>query len=235
LISSVPKVIAHRGASGIAPENTHSAINKALEIGADLIEIDIHTTRDGEIVVMHDHEVSRTTDGRGLISELDVEQIRRMDAGSWFGPEFSGETVPTLDEVLATVKGKAGLCVEVKQAKPLSVLDKIRDHDLIQDVVVFDFNHPRLYTVRDLEPEIRTLALGVSGNNFDSIDHEKCTAVGASLPDVDRSLVERAHDEGLAIFVYTVDEEADMGRMVSLGVDGIITNNPHIATGLVDQ
>ncbi len=233
MLSEIPKVIAHRGASGIVPENTISSIRRALDVGAEMVEIDVHTTKDGEIVVMHDHDVSRTTNGKGIISELTARQIRRLDAGSWFGPDFSGEMVPTLDEVLEVVCGKADLCIEIKHAEPSPVLGKVRDHDCIGHVVIFDFNHTRVYEAKRLEGSIRTLALGISHDNIDALNPDMCDAIGAAFSKVDQSLVEMVHDLNLAVFVYIVNDEAGMRDLIRFGVDGIITNSPGKALDVI--
>ena len=106
--------IAHRGASGLAPENTLASVKRALEIGVDLVEIDIHLTADGHPVVIHDRMVERTTDGTGLISTMTLAQVKELDAGSWFGAEFRGEQIPTLEEVMLICRRKALVLVETK-------------------------------------------------------------------------------------------------------------------------
>ncbi len=221
--------MAHRGASALAPENTLSSIRKALEVGSKMVEIDVHTSRDGEIVVMHDKDVSRTTDGKGLISELDLSRIRILDAGSWFAPQFSGERVPTLEEALSVVRGKARLCIEIKQAEPARVLDKARELGCLHETIIFDFDHARLRRARRIERSLRTLALGVSQNNLSGIDSSWCTAIGTALSSFDESLVGRAHEMGLQVFVYTVNDREAMIRLAKSGVDAIITNHPHVA------
>ena len=107
-------IIAHRGASGLAPENTLAAIKKAIELKADLIEIDVHQTKDSIIVVIHDKKINRTTSGKGRVKDLFYKEIRRYDAGKWFDPKFEGERVPTLEEVLRLVHGQTKLLIEIK-------------------------------------------------------------------------------------------------------------------------
>ncbi len=113
----VPLVVAHRGASGIAPENTLPAIDKALLAGADFIEIDVQLTRDRQVVLMHDETVDRTTNGKGKIGEMTADQVAGLDAGSWFGAEFTGTKVPLLEEVVAHIGGRTGLLIEIKKKK----------------------------------------------------------------------------------------------------------------------
>jgi glycerophosphoryl diester phosphodiesterase len=111
-----PELTAHRGNSGLAPENTLAAFGKALETAAQWIELDAHRSADGEVVVMHDATVGRTTNGHGAIAELTLAELKKLDAGSWFGPEFVGEPVPTLAEVVALVGSRIRLNVEVKSS-----------------------------------------------------------------------------------------------------------------------
>ncbi|MEE8523355.1 MAG: glycerophosphodiester phosphodiesterase family protein, partial [Thermoanaerobaculia bacterium] len=109
-----PRVIAHRGFSGVAPENTLVAIRKAIDVGADMAEIDVLLSRDRHVVVIHDDTLDRTTDGKGPVEDLSLEELRRLDAGSWFSAEFAGERMPTLAEVLDLVRGRILLNVEIK-------------------------------------------------------------------------------------------------------------------------
>jgi len=228
-------VVAHRGASGVAPENTISSIQAALEIGARMVEVDVHTSSDGEIVVIHDPDVSRTTNGKGLISEMSLAQIRTLDAGSWFGPRFRGEPVPTLDEALELVRGKADLCIELKSASPRQVIDKVLEHGYLDHVIIFDFNHARLGEARKIQPSVRTLALGISQDNIASLDPGVCGAVGCPLSRANGQLVEKAHRFGLAVFVYTVNEVDGMKKLAELGVYAIITDFPELALEILSK
>ncbi len=229
------KVIAHRGASGKAPENTLAAMKLAGELGADMIETDIRTTEDGELIVMHDAEVDRTTDGSGPVSGMTLEQLRTLDAGSWFGPEFREEKVPTLEEALKEAK-EAGcdLCIEIKEADPLRAIEKSREAGYADRIYLFDFDHPRLYRAKEAEPGIRALALGVSPRNLDSLDTSKCNVAGVSFRDVDDALVRFLHGLGMSVFTYTVDDPEDMHALIKMGVDAIITNYPSRALELLD-
>jgi glycerophosphoryl diester phosphodiesterase len=228
-------VVAHRGASGNFPENTLRSIEGAIRTGTKAIEIDVRTTRDGKIVVMHDSDVSRTTDGTGQVSDQYFEGIRQLDAGKWFGEEFAGERVPLLEEVLETVEGKAQLCIEVKDAIPARVLDEVIEHDMLGDVIIFDFDHSRLYGAKSEFEAARTLALGVTSESIDGVDQDRVDAVGSPFTRTDRQLVERAHDLGLGIFVYTVNEREQMERLIDIGADAIITNFPGDALDLLER
>ncbi len=228
-----PAVVAHRGSSGTAPENTLSAVRQALSSGARMCEIDVHTTRDGEIVVMHDHDVSRTTDGEGLISEMDLADIRSLDAGSWFSRDFADEPVPTLDEVILALGGSMDLCIEIKNADPSQVLERVLSRGFLARTIVFDFNHERLYAARGLEDGLRTLALGVREASLPSLRTDLLDAAGAAFSQASPELVNSVHDLDLALFVYTVNQEDQMRQLVGWGVDAIITNFPEICFRIV--
>jgi glycerophosphoryl diester phosphodiesterase len=164
-----------------------------------------------------------------------LEQIRDLDAGSWFGEEFAGEPVPTLDQALEAVKGKADLCIEIKQASPAAVIQTVRKHGVVDNVIIFDFNHGRLREAKRLEPGVRTLALGVTGRDLGSLDPELVFAVGPTHGIVDEIFVERAHDMGFVVYTYTVNDEKRMRELVSAGVDGIITDRPVLGLEVLNE
>ena len=149
--------IAHRGASGIAPENTIAAFKKAIEIGVDAVELDLHGTADGEVVVIHDASLDRTTNGHGPINQATLETVKRADAGAWFASEFAGEPVPTLAEALECITEKTVAVLEIKD--PLiaeAVVVKVRETQTLNLTVIISFHTTVLETVRTLEPRIPT-------------------------------------------------------------------------------
>ena len=160
------KIFAHRGASGYAPENTLSAIKKAIEMKADGIEIDIQLTKDGKIVVIHDWKVDRTTTGRGFVYELDFDYIRSLDAGQWYTKDFIGEVVPTLEEVLDILPNDMMLNIEIKdtarkhsniEEKMLEVLKKYPEK--FDNIVVSSFHHDKIKRLQELEPKLKLALL----------------------------------------------------------------------------
>ncbi len=122
-------VIAHRGASGYAPENTLASIRKGLDMGADMVEIDIHLSKDGEVVVIHDATLERTTDGTGKVQSKTLEELKKLNAGSWFGKEFSQEKIPTLKEVIDLMDGKALLLIELKNDSKNGMYEDLVEKD----------------------------------------------------------------------------------------------------------
>ncbi len=226
--------IAHRGASGRAPENTLAAFKKALEIGVDAVELDLHGAADGEIVVIHDSTLDRTTDLHGHINETPLETIQSADAGGWFDAEFAGESVPTLTEALACIGKEAIAVLEIKD--PLiaeAVVAKIHETDMLDFAVVISFHTAVLQTVRALEPRIATgwligsqdgpvsavalcQQLGVLGSNLLNVNHELITAEFAY----------EIRRRGIALWCWTVDDVARMGELQTFGVQGITSNYP---------
>jgi glycerophosphoryl diester phosphodiesterase len=228
-----PLGIAHRGASRLAPENTLAAIHRAIEDGAPAIECDVHRTKDNHLVVIHDASVDRTTNGRGAVADLTVTEIRSLDAGAWFGPEFVGERIPLLDEVFTAVEGRALLQIELKQAPTISpgiepqVVDVLRRRGMEDDVAIISFDHVSIRTVRSLSDRIATGIL-VYGRLADG--PTAALAVGADALCVDwtyasEDVIAGAHGAGLGCFVWTVDDEAAMRRFREQGVDGITSDD----------
>jgi len=228
--------IAHRGASAYAPENTMAAFEKAIELGADILELDLHLTRDNELVVIHDDTLDRTTDGRGPVHERSLDEIRRLDAGGWFGREFVGQRIPTLSEVLDRFAGKVPLALEIKAGSTFfpgieeKVVSVLRRHSAIEHSAVASFDHYALRRVKEIEPTVRTAALlvgrPVSISAIAGPGKADAMALEASL--VTRTEVEACRAAGLQIVVWVVNELARMRYFIDLGVDGIITDRPDL-------
>ena len=226
--------IAHRGASGIAPENTLAAFKKAIEIGVDAVELDLHGTADGEVVVIHDASLDRTTDHRGLINQTALETIKRADAGRWFGAEFAGESVPTLAEALECIGDKTVALLEIKD--PLiaeAVVAKVRETQTLNLTVIISFHTTVLEAVRALEPRIPTGWLIGNHNNHVPSEQlcQQLGELGSSLLNVNHQLItaEFAYEirrRGIALWCWTVDDVVRMREMKTFGVQGITSNYP---------
>lgn len=233
--------IAHRGASREAPENTLAAFRRALDAGAPAIECDVQRTRDGRLVVIHDQTVDRTTDGRGAVAALTFEEIRRLDAGGWFGPAFAGERVPSLDEVLDLVRGRAFALLEIKNGPMFyegieaQVADALRRGGMSDAVLVMSFDHPAVRTVRAAAPEVAT-AIIYSGRLLDAAGAARAADADALCPGwglVTGGVVADAHDAGLGVFPWTIDKEAAMRRCLAWGVDGVTSNDVRLLAQVV--
>ncbi|MBI2952240.1 glycerophosphodiester phosphodiesterase [bacterium] len=229
--------IAHRGASGMAPENTLAAVERALDLGVDLVEIDVHATRDGHLVVLHDATVDRTTDGYGAVRDMTLAEARRLSAGRWFAPSFAGERVPTLEEVLELTRRRVPLLIEVKpRGISERVIEAIRDLRAMEDVILQSFHPASVKEVRELERRIPAALLvgrmpvGHTRWRGRSLV-KKALQVGAnalalSYLAVTPSLADEVHRRAVSLWVWTVDEEIAMQKMIQVGADGVITNHP---------
>ena len=234
-----PVRIAHRGASGagLAPENTLAAFEKAIQIGVDAVEIDVHATRDGQVVVLHDASLERTTNGQGTVGELTLAQVRQADAGSWHGKEFSGERVPTLQEVLELTRHRALVLVEIKAdfiaERVLQIITELQAED---QVVIQSFNPQTVQRIKLLDPGMPA-ALLVGELSTPSSDSQvgelvrKVLQVGAHALSIwhgalNPAVLEGMRRRGISVWTWTVDEEIAMRDLVQAGVGGIITNYP---------
>ncbi len=230
-----PRVIAHRGASGTLPENTLPAYALAVEQRADMIEIDLHRTRDGAVVIAHDEGLERLG-GRGEIADATLSEVRDLDAGN-------GERVPTLDEVLDRFGTQIPFNLELKRGTradypglPAAALEAVETRDLLGQTLFSSFYDSVLSGVRGAS---RAARIGLLLSPRDpSRAFERARAVGAEALNpwiglARRELIQEAHAEGLAVYVFTVDAEEDMRRLLDLGVDGLFTNHPDRLRALV--
>jgi len=228
--------IAHRGASALAPENTIAAFERAVELGADVIELDLHMSQDGELVVIHDDTLDRTTDGSGPVRQRSLGELMRLDAGRWFGEGFSGQRIPRLDEVLDRFAGKVPLALEIKAGSTFfprieeKVVSALRERAAIDQAAVASFDHYALRRLKEIEPTIRTAALLVGRPVSLSAIAGPAKADGLALEAsfVTKTEVEACRAAGLQIVVWVVNDPAQMRHFIGLGVDGIITDRPDL-------
>lgn len=232
-----PLIFAHRGASRVAPENTLPAFEAALRLGADGVELDVQYSSDGNLVICHNPTLDKTSNGAGRVSAHTLAELRELDAGSWFGPEFVGTRMPTLDEVLDLLKGKLLVNIELKALSATSkglgvdVVRAVRQHGMMDEVVLSCFNPFALRAAKQAGPEIEAallLAPDLPGWTRWGITrkHSRAEALHPELVMVDAAYMAQARKLGLPVRVWTVNEEADMRRMIDLGVDAIITDVP---------
>ena len=239
-------VIAHRGASAAAPENTLAAFRLAREVGADWFELDCMLAADGEVVVMHDSKVDRTTNGRGAVASMTLAELRALDAGSWKDPRWAGERIPTLDEALAAAGGPTGVYIEIKaredsdaaRAAGLTLAEKtvalVRARGMERQVVVQSFSAHCCAAAKRIAPELRVeLLTGCKAEEEDKWS-TACRAVedftlDGLNPSAEGFTPERlaaVHAGGRTMAVWTVDEPEKMRALALHGVDAIITNRP---------
>lgn len=224
-------IIAHRGVSSLYPENTLLSFVKAQELGVDMIETDVHQTKDKELVVIHDRSLTRTTDGKGEIDRLSLKEVRSYSAGKWFSKKFESEKVPTLREVFATVGKKTRLRLEIKQAGiEKNLLSVIEQHNLINHVVCSSFNLETLAKIKKMKPLIPvaficsnfnpTLIGELLRKNINMLDIEYSTL---SLP-----LVKFCHSYGFVVTAWTIDRAREAKTIAGMGVEAICTNFPQL-------
>ena len=231
MTSSAMMVIAHRGASSYAPENTLAAFDLALAMGVRHIELDVDMTSDGHIVVMHDDTVDRTTNGCGPVTSHTLAALRQLDAGSWFGEQFTNEQIPTLQEVLERYQGRAYLHTEIKGRSPLlsqRTADLIRLHGMQEQVTITSFQKVRLWEMRAYAPELPSGWL-VGEVDETTIAQARALGVNQLCPrasTVTPALVQRLHAEGFVARAWGVTTEELMQQVVQSGADGMTVNFP---------
>jgi glycerophosphoryl diester phosphodiesterase len=239
--SSACMVVAHRGFSSLAPENTLAALSKAIEIGAGGSEFDVYASCDGKLVVMHDGKVDRTTDGKGDITKMSLAELKKLDAGSWKGSQFKGERIPTLEEMLTKLKGTQ--CKPVIEIKERGIAEKVvadvRNADMVDQAVVISFHADAVKQVRALEPRIPCAWLcGEFPKQLPAEKHAEWLVSQAKACDTDfvdlsykmlsADLVAQLQKQGLTVWAWTVDEPKDMDDVMGWGVASITTNRPDV-------
>lgn len=240
-----PTIIAHRGSSAYAPENTLASFKLAIEQGADGIELDARLTADNQVVVMHDQTVDRTTNGTGRVDRMTLAELQTLDAGSSFGTSFKGEKVPSLAEIFAAIGNRTYLMVELKNISsprddlPNRVAGLIREYTLERSILLASFNPIALRRAATLLPEVPLGLLafrGTKGALFRSwigrfIPHQ---VLHPAWKDVDPSLIARNHHRGYRVIPYVINDPKTMHSLFASGVDGIITDNPPLAIKELD-
>ncbi|WP_162287781.1 glycerophosphodiester phosphodiesterase family protein [Indiicoccus explosivorum] len=242
--------VAHRGASGLAPELTRPAFELAIERGADYIELDLQTTKDGALVLMHDETVDRTTDGTGKVSDLTLDQIKELDAGSWFNekfpdkadPDFEGLEVLTLNEAIEEFADDIRLYIEIKApiAEPgleEKLLATLEVHGLIGEdvprgtVLIQSFYSEALYNIYVRNQRVALFQL-VSDVNPSGSDYrlenisEYAVGVGVNYHDINEEFVDKALEKGLLVHPYTANDPDVMEQLIEWGATGVITDYP---------
>jgi glycerophosphoryl diester phosphodiesterase len=223
--------IAHRGASSYAPENTFAAFDLAIAMGARHLELDVHVSRDGHLVVIHDDAVDRTTDGSGPVTSHSLAVLTTLDAGSWFDPRFKGERIPTVSAVFERYKSQAHLHVEIKgHSADLAhrTVDLIRSHGMAAEVTITSFQKAKLEETRAYAPELPTGWL--VGEASDAIVAQAramgltqlCPRAGTVTPE----LVNRLRADGFVVRAWGVATEELMRQVVTAGADGMTVNFP---------
>lgn len=239
--SKWPQIIAHRGDSGLAPENTRAAIERAIEMGVDMVEVDVRMTKDGVPVLLHFERLEHTTTGSGLLADHTWEEIERLDAGAWKGAEFTGERVLSLEDVLDLTRGRMPLNLDFQAVDAVAPgVAVVHDAGLSSDVVVSGCQVECFELMGAATNEIATLLnldhlpAGIDPAEARAVAHRtvsKASALGAAGINlrhtlVDAALVARAREAGLGVWVFVVDDEERFGELVDMGVTAVTTNWP---------
>lgn len=217
------QVIAHRGASYFEPENTLKAVERAIEMGADFVEVDARMNKDNELVIMHDADVNRTTDGSGLVKDYTVQELKKLDAGD-------GELIPTLDEVITCVKNRVGLVIEIKEpGTEGKILEKIKENNL-ENTVLTSFYHQSIKNVRKISPTVdagiifacRPIAVSQMAFNANA------NMIFPSYRYTDENMIKKAKMHGISVYPWTIDNPEIFEKFAEMGVDGIVTDSVNL-------
>lgn len=242
------EIIAHKGASGVSPENTLVAFQKALDLGVDMIELDVRHTKDEEIIVFHDSTLDRTTNGRGLVEKFTLAEIKELDAGSWFDPEYADQKVPTLKEALDLIDGRCKVLIEIKH------MDHPHYHDFAEKLInvirqenngfewciLQSYEDKYIEEAHAYDDRIQTKKLLIGEDSAPLIafymetrvhlgrskKETKLDALNPHFETLSPRRIFRMHARGYDVYAYPVNERLDMIKMLNMGVDGIITDYP---------
>lgn len=234
-----PYIIAHRGISGKAPENTLASFSLALQVpGIDMIELDVRSSGEGEIIVLHDRTLQRTSTGNGAARNYTLEELKRFDCGSWFHSSFAGERIPTLREVLTKVGKNRWLNIEMKGDFFLRdkdrfvqrVVETVAECGANSHVLFSSFTHDLVGKVRNVNPALSTGVIYNIYRDFGRLPSKLAGRVGAKVfvcakHELHKIMIRDARQHGLAVYVYTLNSYTDVRRMIEFGVDGIISDN----------
>nr|WP_302477142.1 glycerophosphodiester phosphodiesterase [Ruegeria arenilitoris] len=226
------EVIGHRGAAALRPENTMASVLKAIEDGADWVEIDVQESADGEVIVAHDSDFMKLAGVNLKVWDATMEDIAQIDIGSWFGPEYADERTPTLREVLEAAKGKSKVIIELKyyghdvdlENRVAVIVEELQMQD---DIATMSLKYPAVQKMKKLRPDWRAGVLAATAvGDLTGLEGD-FIAVNAAM--ATPGLVRSVHDAGKDIYVWTVNDPLQMSAMASMGVDGLITDRPAMA------
>lgn len=239
-LSGKTEIIAHRGNSCCAPENTLAAIEEAFKAGADYVEVDVRLISDGTAVLMHDERVDRTTSGTGLVSEMTLEEIKRLDAGCWFDAKYCGEKVPTLAEALRAAAGKGRLLLDVKSLQTGKAIRRALDEAGVPVAAVWLWQNESWEAARDFRGNIAGCEIlwgkrpsSLSEGSLKSFRPRGIVGFDVDVSEVTKEFVEAAHAQGLRVSAYTYLSPQEMQKGIDLGLDAIYTDYPALLRSLM--
>ncbi len=219
-------IIAHRGANNIAPENTLKSFKKAIELGADFVEFDVHLSKDGEIIIMHDDNTLRTTGKDSLIKDMTLKELKKLDAGE-------GEKIPTLDELIEVAMGRVGLQLEIKASGMANkIIETLDNSGLIDSTLISSFNLSELLNIQKIEPKLKLALLILEVTRNKTIEEAVTNNFHAIHPFykmINDEFVKNAHENNVRVNPWTVDSKSAMRKLIQMDIDGIITNKIELA------
>ena len=245
-------IISHRGANIYAPQNTLPAFARGLALGADGFETDVHSTKDGKLVLCHNYSIDKTSNGKGLIAQMTLDALRSYDFGSYFSKTFAGTAIPTLDEFLDLVAESSlrVLNIELKSPKENETtivgdtIAAVKEHGLFDRLLISSFDPALLLEAKRIDPDTKTgflyspnskVTFKILHRNMLTIAKElKANALHPFSLYVNKSLVDAAHSAGMEVNVWTVNSPKSVLRMADLGVEGIITDYPDVVRGVLE-
>ena len=228
--------VGHRGARAHAPENTMSSFALGAAMGIDAVETDVQLSRDGEVVLIHDHTVDRTTNGHGFVRDMTLEELKVLDAGSRHDPKYAGERIPTLSELLGWAKDRVAVAIEIKNG-PIyypGIAEKtirlVRRHGMERQVVLISFDHCVLLEAKKIAPEMATGILYVAGlvDTVATVRAARADALHPNWAFVTPELVREVHEAGLAINPWNANDLATLRLLSDMGVDSVGTDYPEL-------
>ncbi|WP_338706066.1 glycerophosphodiester phosphodiesterase [Bacillus altitudinis] len=229
-------IIAHRGSSSAAPENTIAAFDVAVEQGADYIELDVQMTMDQHVVVIHDDTVDRTTNGNGLVKSYTLDQLKKLDAGSWFDQQYTNERIPTLQEILERYSQRIGILIEIKHPKRQIGIEKavariINRFAYSRHIMIQSFDVHALQRIKAFAPSLRT-ALIIKPDAFKLTKRKIMTyssfanCLNMKKTMINRWWIDRIHTFEMDVFIWTVKDQKTADRIKKYPIDGVVTDNP---------
>ncbi|MEJ2250373.1 MAG: glycerophosphodiester phosphodiesterase family protein [Candidatus Lokiarchaeota archaeon] len=237
---SKPLIIGHRGANSEAPENTLKSFRKAIELGADYIEFDVHVSKDHEFVIIHDENTYNTSNYSGIVEDMTLEELKKLDFGE-------SEKIPTLDELINLAKDKIGFQCEIKsEGIGVDVAKIFKENNLLESTLISSFNHEELKKIKSYDSTIRLASLEPTGTGWitdwihkkkiiDNALKNKFEAIHPLYKLINKEFIEYAHENNLHVNAWTVDSRIAIKKLIKMGIDGIITNNIKLAKGIIEK
>lgn len=245
LIESLPPpiIFGHRGASKFAPENTLASFDLAFRSGAPAVELDAMLSADGEVVIIHDHKVDRTTDGRGFVNQLELTELKKLDAGIKYSPNYRGERIPTLDEVLDLITPERMVNIEMKNYHSIydhlvqKVCEIVVTRKKTNSVLFSSFSPGNIIKAKRILPDVPSALIILGGilGNIEMSSLLRRISPNLIYPEyhlVNQEIIEKEHSRHRRVNIWTVDDQVELKRFYDANVDGVITNDPALAIEL---